>query len=318
MNKTDSHIIGHPDRIGPLQLFLRVIGQRREPVIISGPVGAGKNRTALFLIENGPNPAGPVGLIEGIQFSEDLWRRTLAGLGDEGTLVLKDIHCLPWPLQDRFRDWLAGRGGLFSETQGPPAQGRVLVTTTRPQDLWGGLLYHFPYHLALPALNDVIEDLPYHLNTFLREKPIRYIRYFFLLKTFLHQWGGNLLELRHYLDQALAYYQSRSLSTGASGEEEVFGEKRLRFYQDVFKGEWWYYPYAFPPGSERDLPFILNQTDFRKDLIDQGLVIPLLKEETGFLVLDLKDPEFEKKANQVYRLFKKYRDDHGVGFDKGA
>jgi hypothetical protein len=62
----------------------------------------------------------------------------------------------------------------------------------------------------------------------------------------------------------------------------------------------------------------LNHTDFRKDLIDQGLVIPLLKEETGFLVLDLKDPEFENKANQVYRLFMKYRDDHGTGVDKGA
>jgi DNA-binding NtrC family response regulator len=318
MNSTDSHIIGHPDRIGPFQLFLKVIGQGRDPVIISGPVGAGKKRTALFLIENGPNPAGPVCPIEGIQFSEDLWRRTLAGLGDEGTLVLENIHCLPWPLQDRFREWLAGRGSLFSETPGPPARGRVLVTTTRPQDLWGGLLYHFPYHLQLPALNDVIEDLPYHLNTFLREKPIRYIRYFFLLKTFHHQWGGNLLELQHYLDQALAYYQSRSLSAGATGEEEVFGEKRLRFYQDVFKGEWWYYPYSFPPGFDRELPFILNHTDFRKDLIDQGLVIPLLKEETGFLVLDLKDPEFENKAIQVYRLFMKYLDDHGAGVDKGA
>jgi hypothetical protein len=108
------------------------------------------------------------------------------------------------------------------------------------------------------------------------------------------------------------------LSAAAGGWEEVFGEKRLRCYQDVFKGEWWYYPYAFPPGFDRELPFILNHTGFRKDLIDQGLVVPLLKEETGFLVLDLKDPEFENKANQIYRLFKKYRDDPGAGVDKGA
>jgi DNA-binding NtrC family response regulator len=318
MKSTDSKIIGHPDRIGPFQLFLKVIALSRDPVIISGPVGSGKKRTARFLIESNPDLSGPVFTVNGAQFSEDLWRRTLAGLGDEGILVLENIQCLDPTLQDRFREWLAGKGGLFSETTSPPSRGRILATTTGAQDLWGELLYHFPFHLQLPALNEVIEDIPYHLATFLREKPIRYIRYFFLLKTFQHQWGGNLLELRHYLDQALAYYQSKTLAADSGDEEAVFGEKRLRFYQDVFRGEWWYYPYRFPPGFDRELPVILNQTAFRKDLIDQGLVIPLLKEETGFLVLDLKDPEFETKANRIYRLFLKYRDDQRAGIDEGA
>ncbi|MBI5584675.1 MAG: hypothetical protein HY892_12730 [Deltaproteobacteria bacterium] len=318
MKSTDSQIIGHPDRSGPFQQFLKVLALSRDPVIISGPIGSGKKRTARFLIENNPNFSGPVSMINGVQFSEDLWRRTLAGLGDDGILVLENIQCLPPLLQDRFRVWLAGRGGLFSETQGPPPRGRILATATGTQDLWGELLYHFSFHLQLPALNEVIEDIPYHLANFLREKPIRYIRYFFLLKTFQHQWGGNLLELEHYLNQALAYYQSKTLTAGSGGGEEVFGEKSLRFYQDVFKGEWWYYPYRFPPGFDRELPVILNQTAFRKELIDQGLVIPLLKEETGFLVLDLKDPEFENKANQIHRLFVKYRDDQRAGVEKGA
>ena len=319
MKSTDTLIIGHPDRIDPFQLFLKVIALGQGPVLISGPVGSGKKKAARFLIENGPHPAETISRIDGLQISEDLWRRALAEMEDEGTLVFENMQCLSRPLQGRFREWLTGgRGGLFSETQGPPIRGRILATTTDPKELWGDLLYHFPFHLQLPALNEVIEDIPYHLSIFLREKPIRYIRYFFILKTFHHQWGGNLLELQHYLDQALAYYQSKPLATGSGWGEEVFGEKRLRFYQDVFKGEWWYYPYNFPPGFDRELPFILNQTDFRKDLIDQGLVIPLLKEEPGFLVLDLKDREFENKANQIYRLFKKYRDNQGAGFDKGA
>lgn len=41
-------------------------------------------------------------------------------------------------------------------------------------------------------------------------------------------------------------------------------------------------------------------------LIDQNLVIPLLVEEPGFLVLDLKDPEFEAKAIRIHRLFQRF------------
>jgi hypothetical protein len=41
-------------------------------------------------------------------------------------------------------------------------------------------------------------------------------------------------------------------------------------------------------------------------LIEQNLVIPMLREEPGFLVLDLKDPEFEHKAIRVYYLFQKF------------
>jgi len=40
--------------------------------------------------------------------------------------------------------------------------------------------------------------------------------------------------------------------------------------------------------------------------IDQNLVIPLLVEEPGFLVLDLKDPEFEPQAIRIYNLFQKF------------
>ncbi len=41
-------------------------------------------------------------------------------------------------------------------------------------------------------------------------------------------------------------------------------------------------------------------------LIDQNLVIPLLVEEPGFLVLDLKDPELEAKAIRIHSLFQRF------------
>lgn len=41
-------------------------------------------------------------------------------------------------------------------------------------------------------------------------------------------------------------------------------------------------------------------------LIDQNLVIPLLVEEPGFLVLDLKDPEFKAKAIRIHSLFQQF------------
>ncbi|HSO71652.1 MAG TPA: hypothetical protein VLR91_03275, partial [Thermodesulfobacteriota bacterium] len=193
-----------------------------------------------------------------------------------------------------------------SEKQTRPRGWRVIGATSEPQKTFAELLFQFPLHIQLPSLNEVLEDIPYHLKFFLKEKPIRYIRYFFLLKTTCHQWAGNLLELEHYLEQAMVYYHYMALVAGFRGGEEVFGEKRLRYYQDVLKGEWWYYPYRFQPGFTESLPHILNQTDFRKQLVDQNLVIPLLGEEPGFLVLDLKDPEFELKAIRVNSLFQKY------------
>ena len=159
-----------------------------------------------------------------------------------GTLVLSNLQVLPVSQQSRMAAWLKGEGALFPEQPVRPSGGRVLAMTSQPEGLWPELLFQFAYHLQLPSLNEVAEDIPYHLKRFLSDKPVHYLRYFFLLKTFFHQWGGSLLELAHYLDQALAYYRSMSLVPGFSGGEEVFGEKRLRFYQDILKGEWWYYP----------------------------------------------------------------------------
>jgi hypothetical protein len=301
-----STLIGHPDRIEPFQNFLRTLARNKGAVVISGPVGAGKKRTVQFLIENGAHPQGPVFLIEGLQYSEEVWDRAQTELGESGTLVLEGLQHLPLAVQSRFKDWLSGQGPLGAKSQTRPKDWRVIGTTVEAQKTWDELLFQFPLHLQLPALNEIREDIPYHLKFFLKEEPIRYLRYFFLLKTTHHQWPGNLRELEHYLEQVMAYYHAMALVPGFGGGEEVFGEKRLRYYQDVLKGEWWYYPYRFQPGFTENLPAILNRTDFRKQLIEQNLVIPLLREEAGFLVLDLKDPEFESKAIRIYYLFQEY------------
>jgi hypothetical protein len=301
-----STLIGHPDRIEPFQNFLRIIARNKGPVVISGPVGSGKKRTVQFLIENGAHPQGPVFFIEGLQFSEEVWKRALTELGERGTLVLEGLQHLPLALQSRLKDWLTGNRPLGTESQSRPEDWRVIGTTVEAQKTWDELLFQFPLHIQLPALNEIREDIPYHLKFFLKEEPIRYLRYFFLLKTTHHRWPGNLRELEHYLEQAMAYYHSMALVPGFGGGEEVFGEKRLRYYQDILKGEWWYYPYRFQSGFTENLPAILNRTDFRKQLIEQNLVIPLLREEAGFLVLDLKDSEFESKAIRIYYLFQEY------------
>lgn len=301
-----STLIGHPDRIEPLQNFLRIIAQDKGTILISGPVGSGKKRTIQFLIENGVHSQDPVFFIEGLHFSEEVWNRALTELGERGTLVLEGLQRLPLAVQSRLKDWLIGKSPLGAENQTRPKEWKVIGTTAEAQSTFDELLFQFPLHLQLPSLNEVLEDIPYHLKFFLKEKPIRYIRFLFLLKTTCHQWAGNLLELEHYLEQAMVYYHSMASVAGFRGGEEVFGEKHLRYHQDVLKGEWWYYPYRFQSGFTESLPYILNQTDFRKQLIDQNLVIPLLVEEPGFLVLDLKDPEFEAKAIRIHGLFQKF------------
>jgi len=299
-------LIGHPERLGPFKAFLGVIAKTSEPILLSGPSGSGKKRIIRFLVENGPLNQEPIFFLPALQLSEEIWAGVGTRLNAKGTLVLEGIHHLPLPVQFRLRNWLFGGQALFSEETALPAGWRVIATCPRPEEIWEELLFDFPYHLQIPSLNEVIEDIPFHIKYFLQDKPIRFLRYFFLLKTFFHHWQGNLRELDHYLLQAMAYYQAMALVRGFSGGEEVFGEKHLRFSQDVLKGEWWYYPYRFRPGFTEHLKEILTETDFRSSIIKENWVIPLLKEEPGFLVLDLKDPEFENKAIRIYQSLSRY------------
>jgi transcriptional regulator with AAA-type ATPase domain len=299
-------LIGHPQRLEPFKNFLGVVAKSRGAILITGPTGAGKKRSIQFLLENGPLNQDPVFFLNGLQFSEDLWAQAFLVLKSKGTLVIEGIQYLSLPLQSRFKDWLAGQGPLFAESGGLPSDWRIIGTSPCSKDIWEDLVYDFSYHIQLPSLNEVIEDIPYHIKYFLRGKSVRFLRYFFLLKTFFHQWQGNLRELEHYLFQVMAYYYSNAQTNGFNGGQEVFGETKLRYYQDILKGEWWYYPYRFLPDFTNHLANILTKTDFRSKIIEENLVSALLKDEPGFLVFDLEDPEFEKKAIQVYTLFSNY------------
>lgn len=299
-------LIGHPQRIEPFKTFLAFIAKAPGAVLITGPTGSGKKRIARFLIENGPLSQAPVFNLNGLHFSETLWDQAYRTLNHRGTLVVEGLQYLPLAIQGRFKDWLTGQGTLGTDGKLLPPEWKVLVIGDHPDDFLNDLLYRFTYHVRLPSLNEVIEDIPYHIKFFLREKPIRYLRYFFLLKAFCHEWRGNLRELEQCLLQAMAYYQSIALMDGFQGGDEVFGEKKTRYYQDITKGEWWYFPFRFPPGFTERLAAVLQQTDFRLRILKEKWVVPLIPEEPGFLVFDLSDPEFEKKANAVFSIFSQY------------
>ena len=291
-------LIGNPQRIEPFKNFLGVIAKDPGPLLITGPTGSGKKKIIQFLVENGPLMQNPVFFLSGLGFTDALWTKACETLGSKGTLVVEGVQYLPLAFQARFKDWLAGQGPLFSEPGVLPSEWRIIVTGLRSNEVWEDLVYDFPYHIQLPSLQEVVEDIPFHLKYYLRDKSVRYLRYFFLLKTFFHQWPGNIRELEHYLLQAMAYYKAMDLNGGSTGGEEVFGEKKLRYYQDVLKGEWWYYPYRFLPDFVNGLAYVLTKTDFRSRIIKDRLVISLLKDEPGFLVVDLSDPEFEKKGDR--------------------
>lgn len=301
-----SPLIGHPQRLEPFKNFLNFIAKTQGPVLITGPTGSGKKRIVEILLEQGSLCQEPAFHLHGLRFSEDLLGQAYTVLKTKGTLVVEGIQYLPLALQARFKDWLTGQKPLLSEGKNLPPDWRIMVVGQGPEEIWEDLLYQFSCHIHLPSLNEILEDIPYHIKYFLRDKPVRYLRYFFLLKLFFHQWHGNIRELEQCLFQAIAYYNSMSMVEGFKGEAEVFGEKRLRYYQDILRGEWWYFPYRFLPGFSENIAYILNKTDFRAKILEKQWVIPLLPEEPGFLVFDLADPEFEKKATQVYCLFSEY------------
>ncbi len=320
------NILGHPAYVSRLMRCFEVIGVTDESLILCGPAGCGKQVWLDYVIAHSKRNQGPVIRVDCAELAEsdavrEIFSDTAEGFLNQaqgGTLLLDQIHHLPIAVQATLSKFLEHRAIVDRRTgEARSVDTRVLATAVEKEEVFPSLLYRFTYRMGIIPLAQRREDIPYLVKGLLRESPIRYIRYLALLKMLYNRWDGNVREFRNYLAQTIAYYQSSQAAPGLRlAEGGLFGELSIRYFQDIFAEETWYYDYDFEEDFRRYFSPILTKTTFRQEIIDEGLVIPLDKKDLSYLVLSISEDDFEEKALRMYRKFASHLDNLKSGAEQ--
>ncbi|MFH1147570.1 MAG: sigma 54-interacting transcriptional regulator [Pseudomonadota bacterium] len=310
------NILGHPAYVSRLKRFFEVVGATDDSLLLSGPPGCGKEIWLEYVIAHSKRNQKPVIKVNCAELGEsdaqrEIFADTAEGLlnqAREGTLILDELQHLPLAVQAAIGKFIESRAVIDRRTrESRSIDTRILATAGTKENLAPTLEFRFTYRISLIPLARRKEDIPYLIKGLLNDSPIRCIRYIALLKVFYNQWQGNVRELKNYLAQTTAYYQSsRSVSREQIAGAGLFGEISTRYFQDILSEETWYFDYYFEEDFRNFFAQILNKTAFRQEIIDEGLVVPLCKQDESFLVLNLREDDFEEKALRVYRKFAEY------------
>jgi DNA-binding NtrC family response regulator len=171
------------------------------PALITGPSGSGKSLAARVIHAHGPQSGLPFNTIDCATMQE--WS---ADFSPPGTLVLDEITALSPALQSRLATWLAG-----------PRENRPRVLATTSLDpheaLESGVLREDLFYalsalvIPLPPLRERSGDIPALSDYFIglhggNSSPVLTPPAFAALQAY--PWPGNIRELRHVIDCALA------------------------------------------------------------------------------------------------------------------
>ncbi len=171
------------------------------PALITGPSGSGKSLAATVIHAHGPQSGLPLVTIECATM-----RQWSADFSPPGTLVLDEITALPHDLQSTVATWL-----------GAPREKRprVLATTAMepPAALESGALREDLFYalsalvIPLPPLRERSGDIPALSDYFIGlhggySSPVLTPPALAALQAY--PWPGNVREMRHVLDCALA------------------------------------------------------------------------------------------------------------------
>lgn len=216
-----------PGESGPVQQVQRLVERLlpgRNPVVIQGEEGTGKNALCSYFHSHGPSKDGPYVVID-LAGKEELAIRT-GLIGDQlrmaswveqakgGTLVLHGIETLSMKLQQEFKNIFAGISTHLRlvctsslDLEEEIAEGRY------SEDLFLRLC-NLP--INLPPLRDVPEDVPVLVGQFTRETlnpSIDSARVVFSDEAMgifkKYDWPGNMLELKQVVAGLVATTESR-------------------------------------------------------------------------------------------------------------
>lgn len=238
-----SDIIGTSEGMKELIKEAKLIARNASPVLIVGETGTGKELFAQSihresLAANGPfigiNCAAlPEQLLEGLlfgtvkgSFTDAIDRPGLFEQAHRGTLLLDEINSMPVSLQSKLLRVLEEkRIRRVGDTKEQAVEVRILATMN--QDPWEliernelreDLFYRISVHtLSIPPLRDRQEDILAYTQAFLnrhnKNESSPMVRFSPDVESafFTYPWPGNVRQLEHVLEGALAFMDESNL-----------------------------------------------------------------------------------------------------------
>jgi DNA-binding NtrC family response regulator len=239
-----SHIITRNREMHSIFQYLESIAQSRQPILLTGETGVGKELFAQSVHAlsgvTGPWVVVNVAGLDDVMFSDTLFghargaftgadrsRRGLIETAAEGTLFLDEIGDLPQPSQIKLLRLLQN-GEYMPLGEDRPRHCKAHIVAATNQDLWllqrkGGFRKDLNFrlrthHVHLPPLRERAEDIPALVDHFLVEaardmkkrKPTPPKELYTLLQTY--PFPGNVRELRSMVYDAVGRHRSKVLS----------------------------------------------------------------------------------------------------------
>lgn len=224
--------------------YLESIAQSRQPILLTGETGVGKELFAQAIHSlsgvTGQWVVVNVAGLDDVMFSDTLFghargaftgadrsRRGLIETAADGTLFLDEIGDLPQPSQVKLLRLLQN-GEYMPLGEDLPRYSKAHLVAATNQDLWilqrkgrfrKDLNFRLrTHHVHLPPLRERIDDIPPLVDHFLAEaaqelkkrKPTPPKELYTLLQT--HTFPGNVRELRSMVFDAVSRHRAKVLS----------------------------------------------------------------------------------------------------------
>ena len=240
-SRIDGPLVGDSAAVRALRAAVAVQAARLEPLLLSGPPGAGKEAIA-HAVHVASRSAGAFIFVscpelhtqgsDRVADSTTLLRTKL-DLASSGTLFLDAVHELPSKLQQALVDMADTRDAPSAAGRGGSSDVRIVASTTRDltRDM-SGLLEPFrrmltTNRIAVPALADRRDDIPALVDHFVRKharqmsKIVDRVSPESMGRLQRYAWPGNIRELRTVIERAIVLSKSSVLEI----DEEFLDER---------------------------------------------------------------------------------------------
>jgi len=223
--KAFAGIVAVSDRMRSILRYAEVLAETREPILLQGETGTGKDLLARAIHEAGSPGAAfvkvSVGTLDAAGLDERLFEqgeRSAARAASGGTLYLDGLDDPPRDLQTRLLELIEERGfGFRDPVRSLPPETRVILSSRRDlqaevrkgafrRDLFYRLQAR---HIVLPPLRERLEDLPFLLRHFIEEgaakkgeKPLS-LEPQLTARLLRHDYPGNVRELENMVRSAV-------------------------------------------------------------------------------------------------------------------
>lgn len=243
--QSGSPILGQSQKIAMLRQRIDMIAQTNVDALIVGETGSGKDLIARHIHEKSPRGEGPFVVVNCAALPEAIFDSELFGhepdafpatptrrIGkiehaQSGTLLFDDVDHLPLPLQAKLLRVIEERSlERLGSNETIHLDVRILTTTqvdlaalVEKGHFRNDLFYRLSGMIVeAPALRECPEDIIPLLNAFAEEAAQRFDRPFVafleshLEACLLHEWRGNVRELRHFAENHILSQGQNSLA----------------------------------------------------------------------------------------------------------